>query len=642
MSLQIDPHVPNQYIVQEQTAMIDLEDETNNYNLSQLIARKKGQAFWVKEGKLERLKGLANRVRYCSHRTERQQEVQKLVTQTIQALNAWLGGLGGVVSQPQHIAVQTLFMNEHCHLNRLSYKVFDRGAIEPGSHLEHLLSATTKTASALESRREALQKALQELRDSSKTEFSAKRRAVFDALRDLSQEEMEFSQWLGYELGKKPIGGSGGARLGRTRYRGRLFVVKPEDEGPYGINNPRWWGRVKGLLSSKPQSLVDNVEALSEEFAYNLSQDLDFRVSPPTKKGRMFSRDFRGKKKEKTSSMQMFVEGAQPLNRYLQMPKIFDHLPRWANRFYLSRKKVQERVEKRLSPALLERMGVHNVVSGDIDCHLDNIMVKVQDPSSSPSKLAAIFEHEAAAKPADAEIQEIVLNIFQEGEYQKLLDHLFVWDDVEIGDEQRSIALIKPDGGASFPHRHAKRYRETRNKYFFEVLPQFKTETVTQDFADKTQGLFSVAEKVARRSMEHLLGAGKATEFWEAHKADIQKWTFSYEEDILSLHDRLVVDAVDLALRDRADYDKLSIKKKNKMRRRVSNYLDHHMLRTRNIIETMFQRWLIVSDHYDQTQTQQQSSALLATDPSEKKRTMRDLFAIRRSKQVKNEEKRIK
>jgi len=454
-----------------------LGNETLDHNLWMLLKRKKGQIYQVNgKGELEKVK---RKFIYKLHKTEHEKKVNEVVTEVITKLNAYWESKT-TLTEVDRLVMDRIF-SPTSPLCRMSRNTFNRGVIQEGSFIEKTLK------SDLGEKREELCKALKELRDAS--EPSAKKNAklhVEAAFLDLAFVEFEFAQKLGIDLKLVGSGGSGGARFAYDRFGHKILVVKAEDEGPLGVNNPKWYARLKRWLISPKACLEGNAETMAEISSRLWDRKFDIWTVPPTEIRHVRSGNFKGDIR-KQCSVQAYVDKCQTLGEYVGISPKIQWLPRTLLRWFLGnrddtgifytlgQKETKKAVLLQKLPLhALERVAIQNMGVEDIDCHFENILVKVSDPPEKTAILHRLFAGDASV--TDEEIQNFVGNFFQFRGNQELLTNLLHSEKITVGGVEKYITLVKHDGGASHPHDHPRwwDFLSLRFKHLFEVLPHFE------------------------------------------------------------------------------------------------------------------------------------------------------------------------
>lgn len=327
-----------------------------------------------------------------------------------------------------------------------------------------------------------------------------------DALKELLDLEAIFAQSIGLEF-KQMSDGTGGPRLAYSRQGHPILVIKAEDEGPYGENNPRKWTYFKRLFIKIRNCLAGNSESTAEVSSYLVDKAFGLGIVPPTTIKEVESRAFVGKTK-KLCSLQAFVADAHTMQEKLGLKK---GLAKWRwswNQNFVKREKVAVRFEKgfladRLKEVIpeeknisfvraLSRLVIHNFLVGDTDCHFDNWMIK--EKKITHPTIQSIF---GKGKTKREDIEHLVNNLFKDKTHYELLD-AFLHDEEDF-------MIVKPDGGGSFPSKHPKTDWEVRLAYLFEVLPQMKevfSEEIQSLFKGRNLTFFELVEKIAKMNTE--------------------------------------------------------------------------------------------------------------------------------------------
>ena len=520
---------------------IDLEDKLAEKNLWKLLVRKPGQKYQMgcAEGR---------------SKEEINQEMQKTVTDVITRLNASLMRQK-TVTHVHQLAIQMIF-SKTGPLCRMNKEVFNRGAITEGSCIEAILTPS------FAEKRGKLAIAMQNLRDGH--EDKTFKKAVEAAFMDLVYAELLFVQKLGMDLEPNGDGGSGGARYARDRYGRKMLVVKPGDEGPNGVNNPQWYARFKRWVVSPKACLEGNSEPLAEMDSWACDRHFDIWSVPPTEMRYVESADFVGDSVKKCS-LQMFVEGCSTLGEYVDVAPSLHGMSRPFLRWYCGSQQqtgffssFEPRTERatellsKLPHHSLERVALHNFLIEDVDCHFENILVKLAEPTPENTVLSRVFRGDASA--SDEDIQGFVAGMFAQKGNQVLLDQLLFSETVMIDGKPKKVTLVKHDGGSSNPHNHSSAwdYLSIRFKYLFEALPHFEqpySETVKPLFTNKEENLHQFLREKARSEVYNILEGTRDVNgvttlvskiFWEDQKNQetLNEFIFTKDPD-RSYHLRL-------------------------------------------------------------------------------------------------------
>ncbi|MBS0623618.1 MAG: hypothetical protein JSS62_03255 [Verrucomicrobia bacterium] len=464
-------------------------------NITNLFLRKKGEVFCVKDGQLQVLSRWSLKQRYHWTRKERQQEVQDAVKQAMEALQAALE------PHANNDAVKKVFKAcffKECGgvIGRLSKRVFDRSVVQRQGCLEKLLA----NDSFFESENK-LQQALVNSDGLSETEHRSR---VSRSFYRFCYEESRFADQLGLQYKSMGVG-SGGAYKGFSRHAQPLVIRKASDEGPYGVNNNSLSSRIKRLFLSQRACLAGNSEARSEGYSHQLSEALELQNVPPT-----YVEYERGGKEY---SVQLFVSDARSLGdeEELNISSLWRLTPRCLRglfRFQLQMRQEIGRIregenmesvdesslpsgqmgrlclkiaKKTLDPlpqlpkVLFEKAAILKFLSGDIDTHFDNILVKHHKETRTEASILS-------RRFVQGNAEEFTKGIFGDNTHYHLLDELLKKEDNWI--------FANHDGGAAFPHQHNQEggmdgYLSGRFRCLFEVLP-----VCSESFADQTKAIF--------------------------------------------------------------------------------------------------------------------------------------------------------
>lgn len=532
---------------------MDLGDKTLNYNFWMLLKRKKGQIYRVDEsGRLEK------KFRFWGFKQEQSEsdKVKTAVSAAIQGVNRYVAK--NTMTEVHQLMIQRIFSSkihlqrtidkktqESSPLCRMGREIFDRGAINEDSPLEKLLNTE------LAKKRAGLVQALKVLRDvSDKTALQAAKRHVERAFMDLAFEEFEFTQRLGVDLERVSDGGSGGARYARNRFGKKILVIKPGDEGPLEVNNPQWYARLKRLLLDPKSCLEGNPEQMAEIDSWSWDRSFEIWSVPPTDVRFVASDNF-VRKRYKECSVQMFVDGCVPLSKYTGISSFVFWFPRCFQRWYCGsrydtgpfysigqREKKKEELREKLPLRSMQRVGIKDFGTENIDCHPENILVKAKKVSSGSTVPGRLFSGDWSV--SDTEIGDFVAHLFnpQENGNQDLLGQLFFSERLIIDGEEKEVTLITHDGGASNPHKHPGwwDWLSLRNKHHFEVFPHFEemfTEE-TKNFVNGKDDVFAgfLLEKGVR-NLRSILTPDVFVKFWslESNRSLYKHWVFEQDRD---------------------------------------------------------------------------------------------------------------
>lgn len=182
---------------------------------------------------------------------------------------------------------------------------------------------------------------------------------------------------LGLDL-KKAEGGSSGVYVGTDLRDRNLLVIKPNDEGPFGINNPNRWQRTKSWLERNiftcfsRESLYTNEEYLAEAGASIIDQFItkefsDFNIIPRTRVEKFESKMFRGPPNLKDTSCKPWVDGIKPASSFVPNINLY-----WLGLgvWHYASKKVEVSTDE------FQRFAILQFLIGDQDGHPDNWAIK--------------------------------------------------------------------------------------------------------------------------------------------------------------------------------------------------------------------------------------------------------------------------
>lgn len=404
----LDVHDPSS---QEEMRRLKINFETwgKNENLWRLLTRRQGEGLRVNA------RGFLGRAQLSSLSKKEKQAVQDLVNRTLSKL---IRDFEAVKMNRIHkIVLEHIFTKSP--LTQMSRKMYDRSVIQEGSKLQKRLkpeyaAQKAKLEDALKNFNDNFGREAQE---SARVAMESTRVAIADELIRLSDCERELAQVLGLELKPVAEGGSGGAVYARDRLGHKIQVIKRTDAGPFGPNNKSWTAWFKSFFISQRPCLDGNSEPLAEYDCYRLdSCFIHLHLVPPTKMGDVQSASFDNEKIH--CSIQMWIDGCKTLSEYLDFNAHF--LPRSFLRWYFD----DEKYESKLPQGLMERVGILDFLSENIDTHLENVLVKVLDDKKEDDVLDRLLKGEEIAKE---EIAEFVFHLFSNKEthkkYAKILPH---------------------------------------------------------------------------------------------------------------------------------------------------------------------------------------------------------------------------
>ncbi len=481
----------------------------------------------------------------------------------------------------EYTALRYLFLNKGIYdgpFGHLPLSLFHRKLIEKGSLLEQVLDDQSILLDA--------RKRFENAELPTENESFTKKRDRERALLEYANAEQTFAHRLGIPLKPISTGGSGGARkyydregrpdIEELKWKHVLSVVKPEDEGPHGVNNPQKYAKIKRLFVSTKPALKGNSEGLAEQESYALDRAFDLNIVPPTDFLHVESPQFFGPTL-KECSVQLFVENAVSLKDYFGIPGWIHFRSREYQRRYLenyfnhpNRKHLKDLLEDKSFRFLLEKVAFHDFATENLDCHLENVLI-VEIPVNGKD-------------PKDRSIQEFL---------KSSLGHIIV----KKNGVDTYIALVKHDGGASNPHKHPTEGLSLRNKHLFEILPPFK-----ESFSDEMKKLFEknkgniyevLVEKLYRqlKKMDEHLKIIKEKEFhafWEANRKLILNWIFAQDQDKKDFQFQLIGKCLAIESDDLAEISSGG--------HRVVN---DHLNRIHANLRARMESWLLIENHFE-------------------------------------------
>ena len=275
--------------------MINSSLEVYKHNLTSLLERTRGQHFCVKDGRLTVITGLCQHIKYCIKSTSNRNAVKTVITSLVKSIDKDNAIYEDIP------ALKKLFYEK---LGRLTTRVFDREAIT--ADVEQKLADILRKEEFAKDTDSPLQEALIRVRH---------------------------AYLLGIDLKLVPEGSSGAYRGKSIRGSTPLVIIKPFDEGPYGINTPKRWTRIIRVIQNcfkcccwnlTRKSLRPNSEYLSEELASHTSDVLRLNVVPLTRILPTISRAFYRAGPEgilKPGSCQLWQDKMITLASHLKNPK---------------------------------------------------------------------------------------------------------------------------------------------------------------------------------------------------------------------------------------------------------------------------------------------------------------------------------
>ena len=590
---------------------MDLGNDLINYNFWMLLNRKKGQKYQAEEdGKLVEYRGDKNLLD--------EEKVCAVVDCTLKALEKFLSDQKEI-TETHRFVIRSIFSSNNRFI-RMNREVFNRASIKEGSTIEQILKPEF---------REKRLSLIQALRDvsSNKNKKQAQRR-VEDCFMDLVLYEFAFASELGIDLELISDGGSGGARYARDRYGQKILVIKPDDEGPLGTNNPQWYAPIKRLLISPKSCLDGNSESLAELDSWLCDRHFGFWSVPSTTIRYINSRGFVGHHNKKCS-VQMFVDECQTLSEYIGISSKYCNLPRRFLRRHFEKNK-EELLEK-LPIQLLQKIALHNFLIEDIDCHFENILVCLWDPKKT-GRIDSIFQGNSLQKPikdsiqqpiqqpTQDPIQDFVSNLFKEKNNQQLILKLLSFSEIDLQSEKKNITLIKHDGGSSNPHQHPYDcdYLQIRFKHLFEVLPHFDQPCLLESaqlMEGKKENLKKFLIEKATRDLCNVVISGIFQEFIRENKENFEKYIFentANDELRHQLINNLVV-ATGVTGAKRINY---------------RYHFNYHLKRIKKNIKTRIESFQVMHNFLEQSSTSPMRELLQVKSRADFQREMTDLEDI--------------
>ncbi len=460
-------------------------------NLEILLDRGSKTIFTASDGQLKRISSwdLFGRFWYWLDRDNQRARVKQIISDSFGALEAALKSLNlNKTSRAGQALTDHLNSSLFSRFTTIRNDVFDRSIVKPNGELEAYFTANHLKLDVVK-RREALKTAM-------KTKEGVK-----EAFYQLAHAEETFSKELGLTFKLIISGGSGGARRGFSRTAKPIVAIKPEDEGPYGVNNTSFSSRIKRIFLSPRACIAGGADQRAEEMSYRTSELFKWNNVPPTHVESVDSASFNVLNK-KECSVQLWLAGAKPLEAYLQQPWLFNKVIRFAPRCCRSwfRSYLEKRKESipQLPQALFEQSLLLKYLTGDIDSHFENMLIKTASPENE-----FIGKYRAGIATPE-EVNFFVDHIFEEDRFDLLLEHLFASDGDTI--------LVNHDGGASFPNQHPATcgldaYLSGRFRFLFEVLPQCNqpfVQEVGEDYLAK--GDERLLKLISEMAMQELIG----------------------------------------------------------------------------------------------------------------------------------------
>ncbi|MCC5832162.1 MAG: hypothetical protein JJU12_03870 [Chlamydiales bacterium] len=565
---------------------LDLEDDKGNANFARLIKRKEGEHFRVNvQGELEGV--------YWYQQQSQEKDVRDVVTSTLSQLNC---ALQKTKVTKTHKAVLNKIFTEgplmrmkpvirKMRKGREVVKgIYDRGAIVEGSYLEGVVAEAF--GSQLKEKRDALKTAMKTYRALEQREAKATLEAKF---MDLVLEEYNFAYKLGLDLERVGDGGSGGARYARDRHGRTILVVKPGDEGPHGCNNPQWYAKIKRWFVSPRECMKGNSEPLNEVDSYLFDRKIGIYQVPPTEWRYVASRQFNGEV-FKECSVQMFVEGATTIGKYINISPTLSTLPRPLLRWYcgeergwMTRTQKRKELLEKVPQETAERFAAHNLGIEDIDCHFENLLVLLRDEGGEPNLAEPLINGDTVD---DREIDHFIDTFFEKGNNQILLQALLFSEVVEVNGERKRMTFVKHDGGSSNPRSHPEGYLSTRFKHLFEVLPHYEESFTTRDLLNKERQFVEFLLEKSVRALRNTLTPQVFSKYWngDQNRLNFKLWVLETDPKQEEVWSKSVRDDL---------IEASSIKKGDENKYRI--YFKSHLKRIRENISTRLESWRLLN-----------------------------------------------
>ncbi len=555
----------------------NLGSERDNKHLAMLLQRKKGERFRVDtEGNLERV---TNPIDYHFEKEAQEEKVSAVAVDVLTKLNHHLQQV--LVTRSHKVALKHIFGDSP--LARMKREVYNRGAVAENSLVESVLLEAF--ASDLVRRRADLADHLSvfphHIREGHRKEAIKSLETVF---MDLVLAEFYFHQKLGVDLERNKDGGSGGARYARSRFGKKLLVVKPGDEGPHGVNNPQRYARIKRIFVSPRYCLEGNSEPQAEVDSYLFDRRLGIYIVPPTELRYIASRQFNGPN-FKECSIQMFVSDCQTLGEYVGVSPKMHSLPRPFLRWYCRTEANRQRIPQEAAG----NIALHNVGIEDIDCHFENILVRLRDGAGGHSLLDRLFKGESVER---AEIDTFVNTFFTSGHNQALIEAILSSHEVRVGQQVQRATFIKHDGGSSNPRRHPTSYLAKRFKHLFEVLPQYDESVAPKSrmlFLNKQQDFVEFLLEKGARSLRNIHEPHVFRAYWNnaEYRQNFKAWLLETDPGEEFTKRNIVCNNLIEANNVSPDYLQA-----------YAFYFQYHLKRIHENSSTRVDSWIIIQKHF--------------------------------------------
>ncbi len=515
-------------------------------NINKILNRAKGTIFKSADGvALKEIQSweMRRRFSYWKNLDQERVRVKQAVSTAIRALDSAIAA-AHLLTEVQEKALKQ-FLEDHFFTiltndgvcARMRKDVFDRDVL-----LGRERGIEARLAPDIVQKRAEKERVMKEHREGGDERALQMRRAALSvacyAVRDA---EVCFSKKLGVPLKQIGSGGSGGACTGHALSRKKVTVVKPGDEGPYGVNTPSWMSWIKQFFLSARKCLLWQSEPRAEEGSSRLAEVFEFANTPHTRTEEISARTFH-RLSRKECSQQIFIDlgrkddgtpRVKTLGEYLGVSGQWNSIPRvlrccmadnlsrrsggspranypysnswWKRvaRFLFEKLSCEQKPLPQVDEYLFIMAGLMKYLTGDIDTHFDNMLIATlpDEPFVEGSFLDKYFKGEAS----EAEIEGF---IHRGGDMDHLLCHLFESRVLPSGER---IAMINHDGGAAFPHSHPTSwgidsYLSGRHRFLFETHPIFE-KPFPQEVRQKMEGKDQVeVEFLMENALRELIG----------------------------------------------------------------------------------------------------------------------------------------
>lgn len=494
--------------------------------INKIFDRRKQTIFGIRDGKLSEIYSWEYQARFTYWRniSSERAAVNECVTKAMTAFDNAIAKLTNL-SDDQEVVLKRFLQDQFFSTltragpcARMREDVFNRDAISltlPNGIADRLAPEVKKSKQAIA----AEMKNHRLLSDKNEARTALR---VADYLH--RDAKVAFSQKLGVPLKKIGSGGSGGARTGHALSKKKVTVIKPGDEGPYGVNTPSWSSWLKQFLFSARKCLLWQSEPRAEEASSRMAEVLNLHNTPHTRTEMITATNFNGRsRKECSQQVFMGIGRVQTLGEYLGISGSWSSIPRFLRccladhlaRRGGSRKRIDyphanswwksvfrwffEKLDFSSAPLppvdsrLFELSALGKYLSGDIDTHFDNMLVALlpKEAFTKGEFLDRYFKGEALENEIDTFIEE-------EKNLDLLLARLFESREMENGEH---MVLLNHDGGAAFPNQHPSTwgldsYLSGRHRFLFETHPEF-----SKRFSDEAKDYILGKEQIMLQFM---------------------------------------------------------------------------------------------------------------------------------------------